>query len=260
MGGSLKHAIPYICRECKEAIFLKSKPYRLDLDANGQPRCLKCRGKAIGKQSFTGWTRSHGLATRLKISASSVGRILTPEARLSLKGRIPWNKGKPCDDKTKAKISAALTGRPSPSKGKTFSPEHKAKLSLIRTERPNYYWLGKKRPEMSGQNNPNWKGGISSASLRFRVSPEYKQWRLAVFRRDHFTCQRCGYKGKKIEADHIIPVAVSLILGLDVENGQTLCYDCHKRKTILERGITQNARKMALLAPLFCDLNDPACC
>jgi hypothetical protein len=51
----------------------------------------------------------------------------------SNKGRESWNKGKPCSEEQKAKISATQKGRENTwCKGKPISEEHKAKISAAR--------------------------------------------------------------------------------------------------------------------------------
>lgn len=92
-----------------------------------------------------------------------------------------------------------------------------------------------------GSNHYKWKGGPDSEILRIRTSTEYKQWRMAVFRRDWFTCQMpgCGYKGNDIEANHIKPVRLHPDLILDVNNGITLCGPCHKTTRYKEETFEQ---------------------
>ncbi len=61
--------------------------------------------------------------------------------------------------------------------------------------------------------------------------PTYKAWRLAVYRRDVFTCQMpgCGRKGfsVKIQAHHIKRWAEFPELRFQLTNGITLCKRCH---------------------------------
>src|SRR5581483_8661531 len=42
---------------------------------------------------------------------------------------------------------------------------------------------------LSGNRHPNWKGGRTKERERVRQLWPYKQWRMAVFLRDDFTCQ-----------------------------------------------------------------------
>ena len=86
------------------------------------------------------------------------------------------------------------------------------------------------RPHLIGENNPRWKGGISSENSKIRSSKEYKKWRLSVFARDAYTCVLCGVSGSEryLNADHIKSFADFPELRFDVNNGRTLCEDCHK--------------------------------
>ena len=56
-----------------------------------------------------------------------------------------------------------------------------------------------------------------------------KQWRKDVFERDDYRCMSCGDRGVKLHADHILPFAYFPRLRFDINNGRTLCVDCHKQ-------------------------------
>ncbi|MBY0525587.1 MAG: HNH endonuclease [Gemmataceae bacterium] len=58
------------------------------------------------------------------------------------------------------------------------------------------------------------------------ADPQYKAWRLAVYRRDKFCCRQCGSK-KKLQAHHIKRWADYPTLRFVVSNGITLCKACH---------------------------------
>lgn len=75
----------------------------------------------------------------------------------------------------------------------------------------------------------NWRGGITTENYRARRTDEYRAWRKAVFERDNYTCQICGQKGGDLEADHIKQFAYHPELRLTLENGRTLCKECHKK-------------------------------
>lgn len=65
----------------------------------------------------------------------------------------------------------------------------------------------------------------------------YREWRLAVFVRDNYSCVDCGISGAKayLEADHIKQWAFYPELRYDVDNGRTLCKDCHATVTAEQR-------------------------
>jgi len=55
-----------------------------------------------------------------------------------------------------------------------------------------------------------------------------REWRDAVYKRDNWTCQRCGQIGGRLQAHHIKPYKKYPELRHDIANGQTLCIACHK--------------------------------
>lgn len=78
------------------------------------------------------------------------------------------------------------------------------------------------------ENHPNWKGGITPLNILLRGSRKYSQWRVEVFKRDNFTCQDCGDdKGGNLNAHHIKHWAKYPELRFNIENGKTLCKECH---------------------------------
>lgn len=97
-----------------------------------------------------------------------------------------------------------------------------------------------------GTKNPNWKEPQKRKTIlnvAIRQTAKYAEWRLAVFQRDSFKCVQCGDGTKAINADHIKKFADilrecnvnsvedSLVCAMlwDLNNGRTLCIDCHKK-------------------------------
>ena len=70
------------------------------------------------------------------------------------------------------------------------------------------------------------------------------------FKRDHHTCQQCGYIGggpHTLFADHILNRQSG---GSDtLDNLQTLCRDCHSAKTRDEIAVGQTRRRNSLRLP-----------
>lgn len=68
----------------------------------------------------------------------------------------------------------------------------------------------------------------------------WEQRRQEVLERDENRCVQCG--ADATDVDHVLPVA----LGGDdeVENLQSLCSDCHKRKTVQDNEMSRRMRKM----------------
>lgn len=92
-----------------------------------------------------------------------------------------------------------------------------------------------------GEQNHNWKGGITPINRRIRNSHEYAAWRKAVFERDRYTCQECGQVGNELHADHIKPFSMHPESRFDINNGRALCRRCH----MLTPSYLGGARKLA---------------
>ncbi len=86
--------------------------------------------------------------------------------------------------------------------------------------------MGEKNP-FFGKRSPNWQGGITPVHAAIRNSKEMTEWRMSVFKRDSFTCQKCGARGVSLHAHHVKSFSKFPDLRFEVSNGQTLCEDCH---------------------------------
>lgn len=75
---------------------------------------------------------------------------------------------------------------------------------------------------------PNGECRITKRNKERRDSAEYAQWRTRVFERDDFVCQNCGKRGGRLNAHHIKGFAKYPDLRTDLDNGITLCEECHR--------------------------------
>ena len=85
---------------------------------------------------------------------------------------------------------------------------------------------GNRSIHWSGENAPNWKGGVTPENIALRNSDSYNEWRKAVFEKDGYKCLVCGCN-KKLEAHHIYPFASYTNDRFRVKSGATLCYWHH---------------------------------
>ena len=215
--------------------------------------------------------RKIGLANkgRKPFYTGTVGLKKVPE------GWVPWNKGKKLSDEIRKKLSDAHKNKPLTEKqieghrlrgirlrelsklglGRKMSKENRQKLreanvgrklSVEHCQKLRLIKLGK----YCGEENSQWKGGITPFKHKIRGSPNYRQWVSDVYKRDYWTCQTCNKKGGiKIEAHHIkkflficeenniqtYEQAMDCKELWDINNGVTLCVDCHK--------LTRNRRR-----------------
>lgn len=172
----------------------------------------------------------HSIDTRLKMSDSKKGKIpylmtegIKEKISKSLKGNVPWNKG-------------LKNWR----KGYEHSEETKRKIGEGNTKRP--------------------EERISKSHDLLRKEKKYKGWQSDIFKRDNWTCQNCGRRSKaggriELNAHHVIEFAQILKENniktikqayqckelWNLENGVTLCDECHK---IVHRFTGQKAIKL----------------
>ena len=69
--------------------------------------------------------------------------------------------------------------------------------------------------------------GIGETAKK-RNNYSYRKWRMSVLERDNYTCQRCGAINTNFNVHHISHWATDITKRYDVDNGITLCMDCHK--------------------------------
>lgn len=156
------------------------------------------------------------------ISKGNMGRIFTKE--------------------TRDKISKSNTG-------KKHSKETKRKLSLMfRGEKSHL-------SKLKGKKSYSWKGGITSLVEMIRHSALSKHWRETVYKRDNYTCQECFKRGSCLCPHHkvyfseilrqflneynqfspiedketLMRLAIKYEPFWDINNGKTLCEECHKK-------------------------------
>lgn len=125
----------------------------------------------------------------------------------------PWNKGLKKETDLRVlnnakSISKSSKGNPRP-KGWKHTEETKYKISegIIKA----YDKIGRKKHR----------------SYR-HVGSNYEKWRKLVFDRDSFICCMCHQVGGKLQAHHIKEWSKYEELRYNIDNGVTLCVECHK--------------------------------
>ena len=144
-------------------------------------------------------------------------------ALAAIKGKVPWNKGKPWSQEVKIKISDAT-------KGREWSDISRQKVG--RTIRRLYAEGNMIHADVTGAKNPNWKGGTKYAPYHYNFS--YTTRRL-IRERDNYTCALCNKFGNLVhhidgDKDNPNPRLI------------TLCFKCHGKA---ERNHSQYHEKLS---------------
>lgn len=130
-------------------------------------------------------------------------------------GNIPWNKGLKGYNKGHTAYNGNISGENNPFFRKEHSLDTKLKMRLAK--------LGKRNEECNA-----WQGGKTKERTKIMSREEYKYWRNKVFERDDYTCQKCGQHGRDLEAHHNKFFSKFPELRFEVDNGITMCKDCHR--------------------------------
>jgi hypothetical protein len=127
-------------------------------------------------------------------------------------------KGHPTSEQTRKRIGDTHRGKTTSLKGTHISKEMIENLSLSRR----------------GDSNPNWKGGaIQLNSLEMELLGE---WSRRIKQRDNWTCQYCG-SHLNLQSHHILGITQYPERIFDLDNGITLCFDCHRNNPSLVNGM-----------------------
>jgi ribosomal protein S27AE len=179
-------------------------------------------------------------------------------------GRTHFKKGhifsKEILEKRGRSISIALTGKPKSPEFRELMRKlkkgNKNRLNKFHSKETKEKISRSRKGKCTGSKNPRWKSGITPLRIAIYSSEEYQIWRNGVFKRDNYTCQKCGDSGVYIEAhhkksfhqilqefvlEHHPPLSLKEnkieILKLllkhkplwNIENGLTLCRPCHDK-------------------------------
>ena len=99
--------------------------------------------------------------------------------------------------------------------------------SCCKTGEKNHNY-GKSFSEETRRNMSIAKGG--SGELPKFSKSKINTWSRRVKKRDDYICQHCHYDGlpEEMDAHHIVPKSKFPQYAYDVDNGQTLCRECHR--------------------------------
>lgn len=178
---------------------------------------IKIREKKLGRKypnrkSPPPFTEEH--RENIRIAGTGLKRTGTALQHIIETNQKPWT------EERRIKFIKSMIGR-------ECSKETREKIKQSRLKNPTRYWLGKKRPNQTGEKNPAWIDGRTPENVKIRNSPESDIWRYSIFKRYDYTCQKTGIKGGKLVAHHILNFSQYPELRFDVNNGITLSKDSH---------------------------------
>ena len=234
----IKKSHKLICEVCEETFYSTRKNQKFC-----SRKCMGIHNRGINNpmygrcgESNPFYGKHHSEETKQKISESKQGKNY---------GRCGENApmyGKHHSEETKQKLSEATKGNNNPNwKDKTIyynceycGAEKSINKHCYETREHHFCsnechnkWM-KENGVFKGENNPRYNPNLTQEERELgRNIDGYVEWRNEVFKRDNWTCQCCGAKGD-INAHHINSYNWDKEHRVDIDNGVTLCEECHK--------------------------------
>lgn len=112
--------------------------------------------------------------------------------------------------------------------GKFFGVSHQVIHRILSEE-----GVPSKKPQevrrLRGASHPLWRFDLTDEEReKRRDMAKQKRWSQDVYKRDNYTCQKCGdNKGGNLNAHHIVPHSKDKSIAWELSNGITLCKTCH---------------------------------
>ena len=80
---------------------------------------------------------------------------------------------------------------------KFYIPKSRIGKGRYCSNKCKHKWLGEQQRGQktwwnTGKNHWNWKGGITPERTKIYFSKKYRDWIKKVYKRDNYTCQKCG--------------------------------------------------------------------
>lgn len=169
---------------------------------------LELYGTIKNSSSILGWMKKLGIERRVGSEAVKTQWIDNDERRKNTAIQMK----KSVTPEVRERITATLR-----------TPESREKQRIGKIGKKNGMY------NVLGENHPQWNSDRTNKQrVAERKTVNDSRWRKAVFKRDNKTCRRCGYKGDGIMVAHHIESYMNNKDGrYDINNGITLCKDCH---------------------------------
>lgn len=180
------------------------------------------------------------LETRLKISKSKkgksntylIGKTLSEETKNKIRLAHLGKKNKPTSLEGRNNLRKSRLKYYETHKSHMFGKKHTLEArEKIREYYKTHKYVYDKSKLRFGEKNNAWKGGVTPMNQKIRTSYNYILWRNSVYKRDDYTCQICGQRGRRLNANHIKRFSDYIELRTLLDNGITLCKSCHQMVT-----------------------------
>lgn len=125
------------------------------------------------------------------------------------------------------------SGQNNPFYGGKFTPEIIKKMSEDRIgKKLKPETIEKLKQSQRDGKSPFWKGGVSLV-----------WWRKRVLERDNYKCLDCGVNDKEVlDAHHIKSPKIYPELKTSLDNGITVCKNCHHKRTLEDKELQQHIK------------------
>ncbi len=174
-----------------------------------QKNCLKCNQKFIKRTTCS--RKEWSTAKYCSQSCANSANVFHNSLQFK-KGHIPWNKNK------KMKKGAENSRYTSIEKT-CLHCENKFNVNKYR--KSTALFCSRKCV------NDKKDTGKTSINIKIRRSVKFRLWRKSVFKRDNYTCQKCLIRGGELNPHHILNFSDNEDKRFDINNGITLCRECH---------------------------------
>lgn len=218
------------CKKCRRYLPFDSMHYPKDSSCSEGYRniCKECKGENFAISSAQPWSEAEEKVFiefyHCKTNSEMIREFFPNRTLKNLQEKAYglWIYKKIRLYKDKDTYSKMIKERSTDEWRKKISETHK-RLELSKGEKNPMYGIRR-----IGKLNPNWKNGRTPLKQKIMKTPEYKEWRDKVKQRDNYKCQLCGSRESgNIEAHHLNNFAEYPEQRFDVENGITLCGNCH---------------------------------
>jgi 5-methylcytosine-specific restriction endonuclease McrA len=198
---------------------------------------IKCPIHGIFEQIPSSHLRGRGCSKCSKRKLLSIDEFIK-KAKIKHNNKYDYSLVKYNDCKSKIKIKCPIHG--------------------IFEQNPNTHLYGSGcykcyHENNKGVNNPSWNPNLTKEDrIKRRLGfPELRLWKISIYERDNYICQKCKIRGYNLQAHHIHPWHSHENLRFDINNGLTLCQSCHQNYHSMY-GKDQNCNEITLNQFLKC--------